>query len=254
MGHSRKDLNKRNTIEGGYIGIGNYKNQPEEAFLKKEDRNDNDPYKELGNAIIVQAYKDYIDVEFASYSYVKTRNHKIVRTLPKMGDTTVNKNEIMEFFNSDLYSLITNIDSSAIVKLAEDEIEMIRDSIKNGYIWDQFIIVNYGRMISIDKFDYNRIYRNIREKAALESRITKYEKLANREGAETSYHICKKLLPSNPMYSKDVYILINDKMNFYRWDKKKEDFYKVFNGSKILGRKSFYKKSKYYSSNHKRKE
>lgn len=217
-------------------------------YIDWDDYQSNNPYRDLGNAIIAQAYKDYINVEFASYSFLVTKDHKVIDSRHNLKDLSINKDEILRFFNSELYSLITDVDPGAMVKLLKEEIGVINKALDDGMIWDMFVINNYGSRYSVDKNDYLRIYRNRREKAAILSKIRKYESNFRPDPKETrAYYIKKKKLPKNPMHTHDIYILLGDKLNFYAWDANMNDYYKVFDGSKILKRKSYYKKSKYYN-------
>ena len=249
---NRKMCNVRSRGEGGLIGVGTYgyDYNPENVIDSGEsDDFSNDPYKNLGNAIIAQAYKDYIEFAFAGYSVMVVKNGVVVDSENNMSAPQVNHGEIIDFFHSQLYSLITDVDGDAILDLANREIELIKKAFREGLIWEQFMASNYNSMYSVDKSDYNRMYRNQRQKHGLESLVRKYESKANVENdKEHIYRICLSKLPKSPMWKNAIYILTKDKMNFYKWDSKKKDFYKVFNGTKVLDRKSYYKSSKYYKN------
>ena len=214
-----------------------------------ENNISNDPYRDLGNAIIAQAYKDYIDIEFAGYSVVKTKNREVIDFENNLKAPTVNKGEIQDFLHSHLYSMITDIPGEAIIEMAEKEIELIRKAFREGWVWEQFTAYNIDNMYSITKTDYKRMHDNSRQKRGIEILCSKFEsKTHSNPNDEKMYRVYKKALPSNPLWRSATYILMGDKMNFYQWDEKHDDFYKVFNGTTVLDRKSFYKKSKYYKN------
>ena len=64
--------------------------------MKTIDFNSGDPYENLANAIILQAMKDY-----------------------KYG-TERNKRDAVRFFESEWYSILTNLPASTIIKLCND--------------------------------------------------------------------------------------------------------------------------------------
>ena len=224
-------------------------------MARKDDRDDfiltGDPYFDLGNAIVAQAYKDYINFEFAGYSVVKTINGNIIDSENNMQATTVNQGEIEDFFHSELYSLITDIDGDAIIDMARREIDLIKKAFREGWVWEQFTSYNCDEAYSVNKTEYKLMHNNARQKRGIELLVRKYESQIRDpefKNKEHLYRVCKKVLPTNPLWRNATYILMGDKMNFYLWDEKKNDYYKVFNGNRVLDRKSFYKKSKYYKN------
>lgn len=126
---------------------------------KAKDRDDShDPgYIELANAIIAQAYKDYVDCEFASWGEVHTTNGTIDRKIPKM-DTSgcvVSQEEIRAFFESQWYESLTDVAGSYILGLADKEISLIKRAIRSGMNYNMFVI-SFNRYSGfLDKADFS---------------------------------------------------------------------------------------------------
>lgn len=225
------------------------KMEPEFALLheNEEDKPDFiDAYQDLGNAIVARAYKDYILLDFASYDYVTTENGKIVNTTFERNgqlDSTVNKTEILQFFDSPLYSAITDVDSSALIALAEKEITLIEKAFHDGMLYEQFRIENEKALYSISKFDYRYMNENIRRRRLILNLINRFEESANRKERcsdiwnpeHQTYRICNIAKKcdggGNPHW---IYIAKNDKFNFYKYNKDTGKYMKIFNKSTIL--------------------
>lgn len=252
--HGRKRTVKNGTFETVYVGAGNYSTRPDK--IEWDVIHSENPYQDLGNAVVAQAYKDYISVAFASYSIVRTKNGEIIDYNHNLKDLTVNHGEIIDFFNSPLYTLITDIPGDAMIRMAENEIEMIKEAYRDGLIWDQFLIKHINDRISITKNDYEKMYENIRLKHALEQKIRMYEQQAHFDPeTERVYRITKRDLPP-ATYPNAIYVLVGYKLAFYKYDKKHKDYYKIFNGNRILSNSSkhWYKDSAYYKKRHKNKK
>ena len=220
----------------------------------------NDPYQDLGNAIVARAYKDYVLLEFASYDYVTTREGKVVHTVyEKNGQLgpTVNKKEIEDFFDSPLYSAITDISGDAILGLAKKEIVMIKKAFEEGLMYEQFSMTNNDKMFCISKYDYKYMRESLRKKNLILFLIDKFEQAVAIKPRcadwihpeKQMYHICH-INPAKKGNVNWIYIAKNDNFNFYRYiyDKKtkKGGFYKIFNKSTICKNLVEFKKGERY--------
>ena len=70
-----------------------------------------DGYSNLGNAIILQAAKDYRDAL------------KALRYNPHSTERQKMKSEVEKFFVSDLFSILTNIDGRMLMKKLQQEVK-----------------------------------------------------------------------------------------------------------------------------------
>lgn len=213
-----------------------------------------EPYINLGNAIIAQAYKDYISLAFASPGTIITQNGKIVREIHENNsvlDASVNVGEIKKFLNSTLYSSITTMPPEVLLEKADREISIIKDSIKNGRIWDQFVMLNPEELYSINKYDYNRFAKDTRKRHAILSLIDRFEKKIQKD---CDFHnkemqVYRVLnIKTNPQVdktfasSKVIYIAPNHKMHFYAFDHDEHNYYKIFDKRCIKKKREYLKK------------
>ena len=148
------------------------------AMLKEKkemyERDLNDGYVGLANAIAARAYKDYVELPFSSYSLIVTYDGKIDYTVNNF-NAPVSKREILNYFDSELFSNTSNIDKDAILAMAENEIRIIKESIADGLTHEQLILTHMHDRISIDAHDYKRIAKNYREKELLKKIIAAFE-------------------------------------------------------------------------------
>ena len=240
MSNSRR--HKKSTQD--FYGTGNYKpvTTEEEYF---EDVSD--PYVDLGNAIVARAYRDYILLAFAPHGLITTKNGKIVRTTHEASDKlplSVNEKEIKMFLDSPLYSAITDVDGEAILRLAGKEIEIIKEALKEGMDWDTFATVNNGRLINVDKTDYNWIRKKYRQRCGLEVMVSKFEQFASvypdiYDSEKQTYivqSVSKKMHGQKDM----IYISPRHKMAMYKYDPDLKKFYCIYrNKGGVLKRRSY---------------
>ena len=227
-------------------GVGNRKKfkTPEKELFESTD---SDPYVDLGNAIVARAYRDYILLAFAPHGLITTKNGKIVRTTHEASDKlplSVNEKEIKMFLDSPLYSAITDVDGEAILRLAGKEIEIIKEALKEGMDWDTFATVNNGRLINVDKTDYNWIRKKYRQRCGLEVMVSKFEQFASVYpdiyDSEKQTYIVQSV--STKMHGqKDlIYISPRHKMAMYKYDPDLKKFYCIYrNTSGVLKRRSY---------------
>ncbi len=71
----------------------------------------NDGYTKLGNAIIIQAVKDYRS------ALKKLKKH------PGNDTAKYTKNEVERFFRSELYSALTSVDCEFLIKKLQQEVK-----------------------------------------------------------------------------------------------------------------------------------
>ena len=239
---------KRNRTRKDFddYGVGSHKKikTPEQELFESTD---SDPYVDLGNAIIARAYRDYILLAFAPHGLITTKNGKIVRTTHEASTKlplSVNEKEIRMFFESSLYSAITEVDSEAILKLADNEIELIKEALEDGMDWDTFAAVNNSKLINVDKTDYDWIRKKYRQRCGLELMVSKFEQFASVYpdiyNSEKQTYIIQSV--STRMHgNKDlIYISPRHKMAMYKYDPDLKKFYCIYNKrSGVLKKRSY---------------
>lgn len=210
-------------------------------------------YQNLGNAIIKQAYDDYIALAFATPGVIITKNGRIIKEIHENNSvltSSVNKDEIEKFFHSSLYSSITSIDPDVLLEKADAEIKLIMIAIQQGLIWDQFTMINQGSLISIDKYDYNRFVKDTRRRRALLNLVDRFEQKVteNQDFHDSSFQVYKV---QNVKYNQNVepcasdkiiYIAPNHGMHFYAFDSKSHRYYKIFDKRCIKKKREYLKK------------
>lgn len=227
-------------------GVGNRKKfkTPEKELFESTD---SDPYVDLGNAIVARAYRDYILLAFAPHGLITTKNGKIVRTTHEASDKlplSVNEKEIKMFLDSPLYSAITDVDGEAILRLAGKEIEIIKEALKEGMDWDTFATVNNGRLINVDKTDYNWIRKKYRQRCGLEVMVSKFEQFASVYpdiyDSEKQTYIVQSVSTKMHGQKDMIYISPRHKMAMYKYDPDLKKFYCIYrNTSGVLKRRSY---------------
>lgn len=244
MSQSGKSTRSRKELDD--YGVGSHKKikTPEQEVFESID---SDPYVDLGNAIIARAYRDYILLAFAPHGLITTKNGKIVRTTHEASTKlplSVNEKEIRMFLESPLYSAITDVDGEAILKLADKEIELIKEALEEGMDWDTFAAVNNRRLFNVDKTDYDWIRKKYRQRCGLELMISKFEQFASVYpdvyNSEKQTYIVQSV--STKMHGqKDlIYISPKHKMAMYKYDPKLKKFYCIYNKrSGVLKRRSY---------------
>lgn len=70
-----------------------------------------DPYENLANAIVITAAKDYRD---ALRSLTRNKNNNNAKRM---------KEEVERFFNSDWYSVLTDLDGAFLMRKIQEEVE-----------------------------------------------------------------------------------------------------------------------------------
>lgn len=83
-----------------------YKHKTQAAPVIQEDG-----YTKLGNAIILQAVKDYRDAL------------RTLRRNPYHNDANSTKNEVERFFHSQWYGMLTSIDPDMLIRKLKEEVE-----------------------------------------------------------------------------------------------------------------------------------
>lgn len=86
--------------------------RPNRATLHQTDamRQDGDPYENLANAIVITAAKDYRD---ALRSLTRNKNNNNAKRM---------KEEVERFFNSDWYSVLTDLDGAFLMRKIQEEV------------------------------------------------------------------------------------------------------------------------------------
>ena len=69
-----------------------------------------DPYENLANAIVITAAKDYRD---ALRSLTRNKNNNNAKRM---------KEEVERFFNSDWYSVLTDLDGAFLMRMIQEEV------------------------------------------------------------------------------------------------------------------------------------
>ena len=69
-----------------------------------------DPYENLANAIVITAAKDYRD---ALRSLTRNKNNNNAKRM---------KEEVERFFNSDWYSVLTDLDGAFLMRKVQEEV------------------------------------------------------------------------------------------------------------------------------------
>jgi len=240
MSNSRR--HKKHTQD--FYGTGNYKPvTTEEEYFE----NVSDPYVDLGNAIVARAYRDYILLAFAPHGLITTKNGKIVRTTHEASTKlplSVNEKEIRMFFDSGLYSAITDVDGEAILRLAGKEIELIKEALEEGMDWDTFAAVNNSKLINVDKTDYDWIRKKYRQRCGLEVMVSKFEQFASVYpdvyNSEKQTYIVQSVSTKMHGQKDMIYISPRHKMAMYRYDPDLKKFYCIYNKrSGVLKRRSY---------------
>ena len=193
-------------------------------------------YEALGHAIIAQAYKDYIECEFAPFKEIITKDGAIVTKIPKMNDPYVNQDEITTFFHSGFYMSLTDIDGDYILKLAEKEIDLIKRGFREGMNWNMFLLEfgkDYGYLekatnFSTTKADYDTYYKNVRNRRNVHRAVLKYENKRDilSEPELTYYIVDKHPMPEacQPKGIRNGVVIAMDTKHIYRYNAKKKAF------------------------------
>ena len=172
--------------------------------MRSKERDDTqDPgYIGLANAIIAQAYHDYIDCEFAMWSEIHTDKGKITYQRFKMdsGAGIVNQEEIRNFFKSQFYESLTDISGDYILGLAEKEIGIIKRAIRGGMNYNMFVL-QYNRVngfteraqYACTRSTFDTYRNNTKMKYIIRKAIDKYERRRDWvDQPEMTYYILDK--------------------------------------------------------------